>query len=58
MPKSQLTIRIDDKLLEKLKIISELEMRSLNNQLEYFLAKAISEYERQNELIQIPEETK
>jgi len=43
--KEQYTIRIENIYLEKLKIIANKELRSLNNQIEYFLAKEIKEYE-------------
>ena len=47
MPKTQYTIRVEDVYLEKTKIIAENQLRSLNNQIEYFIAQAISEYEKE-----------
>ncbi|MDR2656422.1 MAG: Arc family DNA-binding protein [Oscillospiraceae bacterium] len=48
MPKSQLTLRLDDDILDKLKVIADKERRSINSQYEYFLAKAIERYEAEN----------
>lgn len=48
MAKTQYTIRMEDEFLEKAKVIADKEMRSLNNQIEYFVSRAIQEYEVQN----------
>lgn len=44
--KEQLTVRIDPKLMEKVKAIAKTELRSLNNTFEYLLARGIAEYEK------------
>lgn len=56
MAKTQYTIRMEDIYLEKAKVIADHEMRSLNNQIEYFVANAIKEYEKINGTIQYPAE--
>ncbi len=56
MAKTQYTIRVEDNLLEKAKIISEKEIRSLNNQIEYFIAKGIADYEKEHGAIVFPVE--
>lgn len=45
MGKIALQIRLDDTTHKKLKKISEVELRSLNSQLEYFVIQAIKDYE-------------
>lgn len=49
MPKTATQIRLDEDLFERLKTIAEREMRSLNSQMEYFLLKAVIQYEKENE---------
>jgi len=46
--KEQYTIRIEEASLEKSRIISAKEKRSLNSQIEYFIAKGIEQYEKEN----------
>ena len=46
--KTRFTLRIDDKILEKLKIISNKTRRSVNAQIEVYLGGCISEYEKEN----------
>jgi len=41
-------IRLDELLFEKLKIIAESELRTLNSQMEYFLRRGVMEYESVN----------
>jgi len=41
--KIQITLRIDTDIYNKLKAISEIERRSLNSQIEYFLEKCTKE---------------
>lgn len=48
MSKQQLTIRIEEEICEKLKFIADKEKRSINSQYEYFLEKAILDYEDKN----------
>ncbi|MCI9272634.1 MAG: hypothetical protein HFE39_01595 [Clostridiales bacterium] len=43
-----LQFRMKEETHKKLKQISNKELRSLNNQIEYFVVKGIQEYERQN----------
>ena len=46
--KKPLTIRANENLLEKIKIIAQKENRSLNSQIEYLLQKGVSQYEKNN----------
>lgn len=55
MAKTQYTIRLEDKYFEKAKIIADKEVRSLNNLIEYFIAKSIDEYEKEKGVISLPE---
>ncbi|KHM53095.1 hypothetical protein SAMN02745671_01960 [Anaerovibrio lipolyticus DSM 3074] len=43
-----LQVRLDESTHAKLKQISELELRSLNSQIEYFVIKGIQKYENDN----------
>ena len=43
-----LQVRFDESTHSKLKQISELELRSLNAQIEYFVIKGIQKYENDN----------
>lgn len=45
MPKIALQVRLDENTHQKLKKISENELRSLNAQLEYFVIQGIKSYE-------------
>lgn len=56
MAKVQYTLRIEEKIFEKLKLISDKELRSINSQFEYFLIKSIAEYENENGAILLSEE--
>jgi len=47
MSKVQYTVRLEEPLLEQLKVISQKELRSLNNQIEYFIAKGIEQYQQE-----------
>lgn len=44
-----ITLRLDGDIHEALKLISTIEMRSLNTQIEYFLRKCVLEYEAEVE---------
>ena len=46
--KISLNIRLNDDFHSKIKYISEVEYRSLNNQIEFILQKYIKEYEKDN----------
>lgn len=46
--KVALQLRIDETMHKKVKFISSKELRSLNSQLEYFILKGITEFEKQN----------
>lgn len=48
MSKVALQIRLDETTHQKLRLIADEELRSLNSQLEYFVLKGIKEYEAQN----------
>ncbi|MDR2559827.1 MAG: hypothetical protein LBC86_09875 [Oscillospiraceae bacterium] len=56
MPKEQYTIRIDEHLLEKTKIIASKQVRSINNQFEFFVTRGIELYEKENGEINLSEE--
>lgn len=45
MSKIALQVRLDENTHQKLKVISEVELRSLNAQLEYFVIQGIKAYE-------------
>ena len=45
-------IRLEERLYEKVKSIAEKELRSMNAQMEYFIARAVEQYERDNGVIQ------
>ncbi|WP_407399903.1 hypothetical protein [Anaerovibrio sp.] len=51
-----LQVRLDESTHAKLKQISELELRSLNSQIEYFVIKGIQKYETDNGAININKE--
>jgi len=55
MSKAQYTIRIDEHLLEKTKIIAGKQVRSVNNQFEFFITKGIEFYEKENGEIKLLE---
>ena len=42
-------IRISESLYERLKVIAEKELRSINAQIEYFIAKGVENFERTNQ---------
>ena len=44
--KAATQIRIDEELFDELKEIAEKEMRTLNSQIEFFLAQSVSNYRR------------
>jgi len=46
--KQQFTTRIEQDIMDKVKTISDKERRTLNNTIEYLLAKAIKIYEKEN----------
>ncbi len=46
--KIQTGLRLDEELYEKLKTLSNLEGRSLNNLVEYITRRFVAEYEAQN----------
>lgn len=50
MSKTQYTIRLEEPLLNKVKVIAEKELRSLNNQIEYFIAKGVEQYEHEAQM--------
>lgn len=46
--KIQTGLRLDEELYEKLKTLSNIEGRSLNNLVEYIARRFVTEYEAQN----------
>ncbi|MCL2638316.1 MAG: hypothetical protein FWD48_08075 [Oscillospiraceae bacterium] len=56
MTKEQYTIRVDEDLVRKIKIIAGKERRSVNNQFEFFIAKSIELYEKENGEINLSSE--
>ena len=55
--KISLNIRLNDDFHAKIKKISEMEYRSLNNQIEFIIQKYIKEYEEKNGEIIIKDDT-
>jgi len=51
--KIPLMLRLDEEIHAKIKCISANERRSLNSQVEYYIAKGIAEYEAQNGIISV-----
>lgn len=51
MEKIQTGLRLDEQTYGKLKVISEAELRSVNNLAEYIIRKYISDYEDKNGVI-------
>jgi hypothetical protein len=51
MDKSTTQIRIDGTTYEKTKVIAKRELRSVNNQIEYFMMKGVDSYEKENGVI-------
>lgn len=54
MPKVAMQIRLDETTHQKLKLIADKELRSLNAQLEYFLMQGIKEYESNHGSLDVP----
>ena len=46
--KQQFTTRIDKDILDEVKVIAERERRTVNNTVEYLLAKAVDAYKSEN----------
>lgn len=51
MEKIQTGLRLDEQTYGKLKVVSEAELRSVNNLAEYIIKKYISDYEDKNGVI-------
>lgn len=49
-------LRLDRETRKKIEIIAEKNSRSINKQIEHILKKFITDYEKVNEKIEIPEE--
>ena len=47
-PKIQTGLRLEEGLYEKLKSLSEMEGRSLNNLIEFIVRRYVAEYEEEN----------
>ncbi len=54
--KIQTGLRLSEEPYEKLKQISQLEGRSLNNLIEFVLQRFISDYEAENGAIRLPDD--
>ncbi|HAO6187757.1 TPA: hypothetical protein IQB59_001637 [Listeria monocytogenes] len=48
MSKSSYPLRLDEDIMEKLKIIADLNSRSLNKQLEFIIKNYLIQYEQTN----------
>jgi len=53
MSKSATQIRLDDELFSKVKAISEMEIRTMNAQMEYFLRKGVDQYEKEHGTVKV-----
>lgn len=49
------TLRIDEEIHEKMKVVSKEQMRSLNSQLEYVMKEFIKKYEKEHGEIVVKE---
>lgn len=49
-------IRVNETILDKTKIIAELENRNMNSQIEFFLKKGVEQYEKEHGVIDLNEE--
>jgi len=56
--KVALQLRLDETTHKKLKVIAEMELRSLNAQLEYFISRGLQDYEKKNGTIQPDDSSK
>lgn len=54
MSKVALQIRLEESTHQKLKVIADSELRSLNAQLEYFILQGIKEYEANHDSVDVP----
>lgn len=48
MSKIVISLRLNEKLHQELKEVSEKELRSINAQIEYFILKGIEDYKKNN----------
>lgn len=55
MAKISTQMRYDENLYEKVKIIAENELRSINAQIEYFIKKGVETYELEHGSISLPD---
>ena len=53
LTKISTNFRIDESIYKKIKVIAKNEKRSINSQLEYFVAKGVLEYENANCVIAV-----
>lgn len=56
MARMSTQVRFDETLYEKVKVIAENEVRSVNAQIEYFIKKGIEAYEAENGTIILMDE--
>ena len=54
MAKISTQVRYDENLYEKVKIIAENELQSINAQIEYFIKKGVESYEVEYGVISLP----
>lgn len=57
MKTKNITIRIDEKILEKLRAVAKYEMRSLNSQINIIIVQSIREFEDKYGKINNPPES-
>ncbi|MBQ6930382.1 MAG: Arc family DNA-binding protein [Oscillospiraceae bacterium] len=57
MKTKNITIRIDEKTLEKLRAVAKYEMRSLNSQINIIIMQSIREFEDKYGIINNPPES-
>ena len=48
MPKLATQLRLDETIYEKIRIIAQKELRSINSQMEYFILKGVEDFEKEN----------
>lgn len=54
--KVQTGLRLNEPLYEKIRSISSMEKRSLNNLIEYVLQRYVEDYERKNGPVPLPDD--
>ncbi len=54
--KTRYTVRLDDHFLKKAHVVAKSQKRSLNQHIEFLLEQNITEYEKENGTINLPNE--